>query len=175
MPKDIFDIIDTAVKIGLGASIAGVTTYVLSERNNKFEKAKINNDQRRKILQTIAEDFEHANHGTNKIAEIITIYMVKKDGQLKDIYNELGNCIRESITDIEKVKANSNLLSLNNIFEYTEEYFKVLNQLNSALSQAASGKTEITVSYINELLHNIREIRSTFYPEISAAFIQSDA
>lgn len=35
MAKDAFDILDTAVKIGLGALISGITTYYLTKLNNK--------------------------------------------------------------------------------------------------------------------------------------------
>jgi len=40
VPKDIIDVIDTAVKIGLGALISGVTTYFVANKNYKNDKTK---------------------------------------------------------------------------------------------------------------------------------------
>ena len=40
MPKDILDVVDTAVKIGLGAVISGVSTYFITRKNQGYELSK---------------------------------------------------------------------------------------------------------------------------------------
>ncbi|CAH9063135.1 hypothetical protein PSEHALCIP103_02852 [Pseudoalteromonas haloplanktis] len=44
MPKEVLDILDTAVKIGLGALISGTTTYYLTKLNNRNSLLKEQRD-----------------------------------------------------------------------------------------------------------------------------------
>ena len=58
MTTSVLDIIDTAVKIGLGAFIAGVTGYVLAVKNNKYEKIKYSVEVNTSLLKELSHDFE---------------------------------------------------------------------------------------------------------------------
>jgi uncharacterized protein Yka (UPF0111/DUF47 family) len=55
MAKDIFDIIDTTVKIGLGASISGATAYFIARYNYLKESKREYIKRRLDILETAIE------------------------------------------------------------------------------------------------------------------------
>jgi hypothetical protein len=52
------DIVDTAVKIGLGALISGVSTYFIARFNHKREQEKARVNRRRELIEGIAEQIE---------------------------------------------------------------------------------------------------------------------
>jgi hypothetical protein len=56
------EIIDTAVKIGLGALISGVTAYLIARLNHNREMEKARAIRRRELLETIAEQVETFTH-----------------------------------------------------------------------------------------------------------------
>lgn len=60
--KTVLDIIDTAVKIGLGALISGVATYWVAQRRAKSEAVGEYERCRRALLEKVAEDVEELNH-----------------------------------------------------------------------------------------------------------------
>ena len=52
------EVVDTAVKVGLGALIAGVASYVISNRIHKNELGKLRTTKRYELLEVIAEKIE---------------------------------------------------------------------------------------------------------------------
>ena len=76
MPKDILDIVDTAVKIGLGALISGVTTYVITHKSHSNELAKENRDKKASILEFSVENIEPFFNAFENFLSVI-------DGQLR--------------------------------------------------------------------------------------------
>jgi len=64
MEKSIIDVIDTAVKIGLGALISGISAYVLSKTNSNQEKEKGKRERTISILENISFKIDSARHKT---------------------------------------------------------------------------------------------------------------
>ena len=66
---EITDIIDTAVKIGLGALITGAVTYLLADRQFSNDIKKKNIEDHKNILKEISLKIEksesHLNEATN--------------------------------------------------------------------------------------------------------------
>ena len=58
MPKDILDIVDTAVKIGLGALISGSATYWVTKLNHNKAAEKEKLEKRRQMVEEVAENIE---------------------------------------------------------------------------------------------------------------------
>lgn len=56
---EIIEVIDTAVKVGLGALISGLTTYAVSARNHKSEKSKEAAKKRVEILTFSLEKLDN--------------------------------------------------------------------------------------------------------------------
>jgi hypothetical protein len=63
MPKDILEIIDTSVKIGLGALISGVTTYLVTKKNHGQEFKKISLENKHKLISELCEEMEEYFNG----------------------------------------------------------------------------------------------------------------
>ena len=58
MATEILDIVDTAVKIGLGALISGVATYAVTTKNHGHDLAKESRLKKVEILETAIENFD---------------------------------------------------------------------------------------------------------------------
>lgn len=58
MPKEWIDVADTAVKIGLGALITGVFTYLGVKTSHNSEKQKFMLEHKTKLLEQISDDVE---------------------------------------------------------------------------------------------------------------------
>lgn len=58
MPTQAMDVLDTAVKIGLGAAISGISTYVVAVSNHNREVQKAKLKLRQEMLEEIAEKVE---------------------------------------------------------------------------------------------------------------------
>lgn len=68
----ILEIIDTAVKVGLGALVSGVTTYYTSTKTNAHERKSDFLTYKRDKLVEISEKIQLAGELTNKITLIIS-------------------------------------------------------------------------------------------------------
>lgn len=76
MPKEILDIVDTAVKIGLGAIISGVATYAITHKNHSHTKK---NDLRAKKINILAYATENIEPYFNTFRTCIS----RVDGALR--------------------------------------------------------------------------------------------
>jgi hypothetical protein len=64
----LIDILDTAIKIGLGASIAGLSSYALSRRNHLHENQKRSTEDRKSLSKEVALKIENAKSKTDASA-----------------------------------------------------------------------------------------------------------
>ena len=58
----LIDVLDTAVKIGLGASISAIATYWHSKYRDKADSAKEYEKRHRSLLEQVADQAEQLNH-----------------------------------------------------------------------------------------------------------------
>ena len=130
MATEVLDILDTAVKIGLGASIAGITSYVLVARNHRYEKVKAIHESNNNMLKEIALDFEKASVGTNRIVIDINIFFSSGKEFDQEIYAKISDSLMDSASHLEKVNARSNLLGYQNISSCCEAYLDCLNAVS---------------------------------------------
>lgn len=56
------EIVDTAVKVGLGACISAVSSYALAQANHQREAGKERTQRRRELLESVAEQTEAFSH-----------------------------------------------------------------------------------------------------------------
>lgn len=97
MPKEIIDVVDTAVKIGFGALISGTATYFISKLNNKKEKDKYILEHKIKTIEIASDKLESyfnaisslfsAIGGAIKIEGISSIYDLD-ESRLKKILDK---------------------------------------------------------------------------------------
>ena len=94
MPKDILDIVDTAIKIGLGASISGVTAYYVGRYNHASEKQKYFNEHKLKMIESLSEDVEKYFKATSLFIGIVS-GINKNNNQSKTYTKEQFESIKE--------------------------------------------------------------------------------
>ena len=58
----ILQIIDTAVKIGLGALISGIAAYLVTKTTHREEARKLRSRRRSDLFEQVAEQVEEATH-----------------------------------------------------------------------------------------------------------------
>lgn len=168
MAIEVLDIIDTVVKIGLGATIASISTYVLTSKNHKHEKIKSDIEDRRGLLKEIADCFEKSDDATTKFAVDIQVHIVNGESDLTKYSAQMGQSIFDSTTYIGKCKANANLLGQTVLFEYFDEYIGILNKLHSLTYNLSLDDKGIVQS--NNCFDEINILRNNIYPEISSSY-----
>jgi hypothetical protein len=70
--SSLIDVLDTAVKIGLGATISALATYWHSKYKSKSESAKEYEKRHRTLLEQVAVEVEQLNHVYLKYWALIT-------------------------------------------------------------------------------------------------------
>jgi hypothetical protein len=68
MDKDTYDLIDTAIKIGLGAAIAGISAYFLSLRNLNNDLLKRRIEDKHSLIKDLAFKLEEIESYSNESA-----------------------------------------------------------------------------------------------------------
>lgn len=135
--KDWYDLIDTALKIGLGALIAGSFTYLTTRTNHSHENKKIQYELKKSL-------FLEANELSIKyFSKIYTLFNVwgsdfvenKKISNLplewKKLYSEDNIIYNSRRNDLEKIGANLSLLGLSEVYEKLLRYdFIILSYRN---------------------------------------------
>ena len=71
MPKEILEIVDTAVKIGLGAIISGIATYTITHKNHSHERNKELRLKKINILEFAIENVEPYFNAFSKYMSIV--------------------------------------------------------------------------------------------------------
>lgn len=90
MPKEILDVLDTAVKIGLGATISGLTAFFVGRSNHKNEKNKFLLEHRLQTIESATEGFEeYFKSSLMFMSQVSGIERRRRDvGKSEEPYNE---------------------------------------------------------------------------------------
>jgi hypothetical protein len=87
--KEIYTLIDTALKIGLGALISGSATYFVARHNSSHEKSKEDRAFKRQILQQAAIKLELANFKLDEATHPYWAHIAKKyESPLESVHTE---------------------------------------------------------------------------------------
>ncbi|NWO06690.1 hypothetical protein [Idiomarina sp.] len=149
------DIVDTAVKIGLGALIAGITSYVITLRNQGFERQKEIEVERRNLSKELALTIEKTNHLIDESA----FHFHQLD------YQESKKCIISAEREISSAGALANLLGsddlVNAVDEMAELVFDIYKEFN---------KDSPDEGRLHDLDNDIKEKKKLVYPHIRDAY-----
>lgn len=140
MPKEWIDVADTAVKIGLGALITGVFTYLGVKTSKSSEKQKFMLEHKTKLLEQISDDVEiYFRSLDSYIAKVAGITKRQKQN------NEEGNDF--SVTQRKF------------IFERDQVLVKGWAYQNSAISRLRLVKADDAVKAISKVSSLEKELR----------------
>ena len=124
----ILEIVDTAVKIGVGALIAGVAAYFLAKLNHRQDIEKDNLKRRRELLEKVANDIEN-NWNTYRRFYLVSLEYIQRLKSHEDIpngmeseFNERNKAVIESTDYLSSAISILLLLGENLIYEEAIKY-----------------------------------------------------
>ena len=139
MPTQWVDIVDTAVKIGLGAFISGFATYKVTELKNRKETEKESKAVHREMVLLAVEK-------TDEYFQFMAEYFARLDG-VRQSFDKLDTHDEElwdeAFTFIKIVE--DNLISVRNGIVVAQSRLRLLN-MSEAIEALAPGRTLLAVS-----------------------------
>jgi hypothetical protein len=141
------EIIDTAVKIGLGSLITGVTSYFLFDQKHKADTKKEYHNEKRALIKELSIKLEEVESHLNEM--VVNIENGQKEAALKAMI--------PAGKEIYLVRALSNMIG-------NESMCKVIDNLAKVVEETFG---ELTATPIN--LDNIEDLITNQVPALKAA------
>jgi predicted transcriptional regulator len=169
----LIDVLDTAVKIGLGASISAVATYWHSKYRDKADSAKEYEKRHRSLLEQVADQAEQLNHAYLKYWALI-IEWVRYENNKKEWPEDRRSELEETKTELftafgSLTSAESKLLLVGE----NEAYLK-LRELGEAVVQFRRtcyvDKKSLTEEEIDIKKSEIQKLREDLYQLLSSTY-----
>ena len=168
MDKEVLEIIDTAVKIGLGSLITAVSAYFLSKSNFNLERKQRKSDKHITFLEEIAIKIEQAKYKLEEAAhpywhEAIDLKPTpsKETAKLSiDLYLKATALIGEA-------RALTYLLNIQSLKGHLDEAEQIILKIYQA---TALGKELENIGDINKMLSSIETVFENSFNELSKAY-----
>lgn len=167
------EIIDTAVKVGLGALISGIATYFVSMAQQKGTTEQERRKRLAEILQEIAEQIENVNHVYLKYCALTTealrcqrdgvIWVESRKNEREQVKGELFNVFKE----LTNAEAKAMLINETNISELIREYGEKVTEFRRLV---VLNDNPITDDEIEKLKTDILNIRKSIFKTLSDAY-----
>ena len=169
------DIIDSAVKIGLGALIAGLSTLALSRSqfHRDLEKERIKREF--EMLKQVAEQVESQTHVALRYWALITEwarYQRLPQEMPESREKELNNCkvaLFDGFKDMTSAESKLLLLGLSSAQKSLRVYGETMTELRRQLNRGAEPATELQAQ---EWRSKILSCRETFFTDLSNCYRQ---
>jgi len=123
MDISMISVIDTAVKIGLGAFITGFTTFAITRKNHKHERVLKLSDKKISLLETASDNLE-ANF------QMLAFVISRLDGLVRLKYIEPGINTSETYQKFDLFSLDKELISTRDKKVYLWLSFISLEKLN---------------------------------------------
>ncbi|EJC7018396.1 hypothetical protein BBM20_16465 [Vibrio parahaemolyticus] len=168
MSLDTLQVIDSAVKIGLGAVIAGVFTQISAKRHFQRELLRKKIDDSKSLIKELALSLENSNIAMTKLASSLRqkIYHGSKvDHDSIAVCHEL---IVESQACLNIAMANAILLDLREVHELLTQYSAKLNSIINVIDdgifdQACLDRLQSISNEHNPLRNRLNKLISEAY------------
>ena len=169
----LIDVLDTAVKIGLGASISAIATYWHFKQRDKADSAKEYEKRHRSLLEQVAEQAEQLNHVYLKYWALV-IEWVRYEKNGKDWPTDRRAELEETKTELftsfgALTSAESKLLLVGE-----DEAYSKLRELGEAVVQFRRtcyvDKKSLTEEEIESKKVEIKKLREELYELLSSTY-----
>jgi hypothetical protein len=167
------EIVDTGLKIGLGAAISGIATYQVTKRNHSHEFDREYFKRRQSALEQISESFELIHKFLLEVSADNVTYIkgyisgISPTSEITNLFcshtKELGNTLKE-------MHIMEGKLLLNGLPEATNclrEYRLLAVEVNNALSLQKPTRTDQEMHDISERLCSKKD---SFYSLITKPY-----
>jgi hypothetical protein len=171
MTLAILDIIDSAVKIGLGAAVSGLAAYFLTKHQNTHT-IKQNTEKRRaaKIEEAadLLEQFNVYSHACSiKVAEV-----VKKICEPDELHSAASD-LSKGLSKITKATTNIQLIGESKIASNFKDLNDLVVQLVNFINNHGSKNTTLLdIVEFNKLIDQISSKKQSILKELSDAFMR---
>lgn len=173
MAATLIDVLDTAVKIGLGAAISALAAYWHSKHRDKAESAKEYEKRHRTLLEQVAEQTEQLNHVYLKYWALV-VEWVRYEKNKKEWPKERREELEE--IKVEFFAAFGSLTSAESkllLIGENEAYSK-MRELGEAVVQFRRSchvdKKSLTEEEIEEKKNKIKKLREELYELLSNTY-----
>ena len=171
MDKDILEIFDTAVKIGLGALISGASAYFLSLSKYNKEKEKDKRDNTMNLIKEIALNIHGANHKLSEAAHPFWHQAVKKEpDKYAESIRQSINLLLESLSLISQAEAMTCLVNVKVLRDHLKTLGKSINEIYEITASVNLFANEEKINEINTKLENIDSIFEKCFDELGASY-----
>ncbi len=120
------DIIDTALKVGLGALISAIATYAATNRNQKFEYKRQLIQDKKELFIEITRKIDKSSALKNEAMQSLNIKKHStKDDNIEAEFKMLG----EAANELKIAGTNSSILGETELHDLIEKLFLELNEL----------------------------------------------
>lgn len=185
--KEIYELLDTAVKIGLGALISGLTTYFITKSNHRHELKKLSSlketefDKERfnykmrmseKAIEDSREYFSFAKEFNGILFSMSSLksdYLKNYTKQYTDVAYRIDNNWSNFINFKSKASTTYRILALNELAELLSNYYTILTRMRNKIMTNENKIPEI--EEVNEYTNELNKIESKFYSVISDSFL----
>ena len=158
----LLEILDTSIKIGLGALITGVIAYFNQKANISASMIKDNLQFNRNLLTSISADIEEINHLILKMWRIFEFEAKKTPVDQTKILERLDPLRKSLFNDFRLLSKNEGLLLLHGYTEQQEKlrfYGELLGKFNSyTLFKSDSVDIQKTSEYRIKILAARKEL-----------------
>ena len=162
------EILDTAIKIGLGALITGIIAFLNQKTNIKASISKDKLEYNRKTLTQISSDIEEINHLVLKIWAIFEFETKQGHIDKSKTLERLDPLRNNLFNDFHLLSKNEGLLLLHDYTQQQEKlrvYGELLGKFNSyTLFRNGSINVEATANFKVEML----EARKNLYLSLNS-------
>jgi hypothetical protein len=170
------DIVDTAVKIGLGALISGVAAYFIAKLNHDREAQKAQTTRKRDLLEGIAEQVESFTHTALKYWALTrerATYERDGDEMPETRFSEWQNissvALRDSYKEMTNAEAKLLLLGEDECQKLLREYGEYVSKFKSE-SYSSKLLAELSEAQIQEYRKEILAKRSILFTKLSSIY-----
>lgn len=173
MSTELLSIIDTAVKIGLGALISGIATYWVTKLNHENDIAKTKLKRQRELIEEIAAQTEEFSSATLKYWAYLVEHVryAERDKQppehlptrIKSAEIELF----DKFSQLASAEGKLILLGSNNAQELLRDYGEYIKEFRRI---AWHGNTSLKEADLEAFRSKILIKRKALYEEIRAAY-----
>ncbi len=169
------EVLDSALKIGLGAFISGITTYFITKTNHSNEKNKELRIHKIKTIELIAENYEiivrSINNFFNKIEWILKFRQTDEEYQISSEHlTQLKKFDDEIIAAFESASTIKSRLSLIKAKDASKEIsclMETIAQLRNPMM--TEGRAPTQKNYL-KLKSQVKKISTAFNSELSKIY-----
>jgi hypothetical protein len=173
VPTTVIEVIDTAIKIGLGGLIGFVGTYTVTKLNHSYYSNKDKSKRHYDALEQVASHIEEFSHVALKYwALVVECVRVEKDGKTwpKERSDKLDVVKAEYFSEAKNVTVAESKLFLLGLSTASEKLGIYTEFLKVLWRKYYVGKSGLTEKEMDEAHEELLKLRQEFFNELSIAY-----